>query len=236
MLGSDGWLPFKIPAFFVNQTVILELIRHTLSATVSIAAEIRIASWPSKNFIFPPSLAPLGTRFSDPRAVMAGRGEACYFPRDLNKGSYGGDVHCYQQYLSHKGYLLDEPTGYFGERTATATRRWQRDNGISGDDAGEFGEWSRERYASTHGLPLPGEGRVFKDAKSDEVRNRFSEIIIFSTATAVRVTSHSRVHIYPRIELDALTHQLSPSTHHRKTRASTCAPSSRASRTARPDA
>ena len=108
---------------------------------------------------------------------MAGRGEACYFPRDLNKGSYGGDVHCFQQYLSHKGYLLDEPTGYFGERTATATRRWQRDNGISGDDAGEFGEWSRERYASTHGLPLPGEGRVFKDAKSDEVRNRFSEII-----------------------------------------------------------
>ena len=131
----------------------------------------------AKSYIFPPSLAPLGTRFSDPRAVMAGRGEACYFPRDLNKGSYGGDVHCYQQYLSHKGYLLDEPTGYFGERTATATRRWQRDNGISGDDAGEFGEWSRERYASTHGLPLPGEGRVFKDAKSDEVRNRFSEII-----------------------------------------------------------
>ena len=190
----------------------------------------------AKSYIFPPSLAPLGTRFSDPRAVMAGRGEACYFPRDLNKGSYGGDVHCYQQYLSHKGYLLDEPTGYFGERTATATRRWQRDNGISGDDAGEFGEWSRERYASTHGLPLPGEGRVFKDAKSDEVRNRFSEIIINSTATAVRVTSHSRVHIYPRIELDALTHQLSPSTHHRKTRASTCAPSSRASRTARRDA
>ena len=162
---------------------------------------------------------------------MAGRGEACYFPRDLNKGSYGGDVHCYQQYLSHKGYLLDEPTGYFGERTATATRRWQRDNGISGDDAGEFGEWSRERYASTHGLPLPGEGRVFKDAKSDEVRNRFSEII-FSTATAVRVTSPSRVHPYPRIDLstDASI------TLHRKTRASTCAPSSRASRTARPDA
>ena len=235
MGGSDGWLPFKIPAFSVNQTVILELIRHTLSATVSIAAEIRIASWPSKNFIFPPSLAPLGTRFSDPRAVMAGRGEACYFPRDLNKGSYGGDVHCYQQYLSHKGYLLDEPTGYFGERTATATRRWQRDNGISGDDAGEFGEWSRERYASTHGLPLPGEGRVFKDAKSDEVRNRFSEII--TSARRQLCASHpTRVFTDTRASTSALTHQSSPSTHHRKTRASTCAPSSRASRTARPDA
>ena len=92
---------------------------------------------------------------------MAGRGEACYFPRDLTKGSYGGDVHCFQQYLSHKGYLLDEPTGYFGERTATATRRWQRDNGIGGDDAGDFGEWSRDRYAATHGLTLPREGRIF---------------------------------------------------------------------------
>ena len=107
---------------------------------------------------------------------MAGRGEACYFPRDLTKGSYGGDVHCFQQYLSHKGYLLDEPTGYFGERTATATRRWQRDNGISGDDAGDFGEWSRERYAATHGLPLPSEGRIFKDAKSDEVREARKKI------------------------------------------------------------
>ncbi|ACO64625.1 predicted protein [Micromonas commoda] len=107
---------------------------------------------------------------------MAGRGEACYFPRDLTKGSYGGDVHCFQQYLSHKGYLLDEPTGYFGERTATATRRWQRDNGIGGDDAGDFGEWSRERYAATHGLPLPSEGRIFKDAKSDEVREARKKI------------------------------------------------------------
>lgn len=56
---------------------------------------------------------------------MADRGDACYFPRDLGKGSYGGDVHCFQQFLSNKGYLLEEPTGYFGERTATATKRWQ---------------------------------------------------------------------------------------------------------------
>ena len=56
---------------------------------------------------------------------MAGRGDSCYFPRDLGRGSYGGDVHCFQQFLSNKGYLLEEPTGYFGERTATAAKRWQ---------------------------------------------------------------------------------------------------------------
>jgi hypothetical protein len=56
---------------------------------------------------------------------MAGRGDTCYFPRDLGRGSYGGDVHCFQQFLSNKGYLLEEPTGYFGERTATASKRWQ---------------------------------------------------------------------------------------------------------------
>ena len=56
---------------------------------------------------------------------MPGDGDACYFPRDLGKGSYGGDVHCLQRFLARKGYLLEEPTGYYGERTATATRRWQ---------------------------------------------------------------------------------------------------------------
>ena len=56
---------------------------------------------------------------------MPGDGDACYFPRDLGKGSYGGDVHCLQRFLARKGYLLEEPTGYYGERTATAARRWQ---------------------------------------------------------------------------------------------------------------
>ena len=57
--------------------------------------------------------------------MPSGDGDACYFPRDLGRGSYGGDVHCLQLFLSRKGYLNEEPTGYFGDRTAIATKRWQ---------------------------------------------------------------------------------------------------------------
>lgn len=32
-------------------------------------------------------------------APMAGKGEVCYFHRDLKKGSYGGDVSCLQAHL-----------------------------------------------------------------------------------------------------------------------------------------
>ena len=78
---------------------------------------------------------PAATPFSDPRPnptfgknrtrMPSGDGDACYFPRDLGRGSYGGDVHCLQRFLSRKGYLNEEPTGYFGDRTAIATKRWQ---------------------------------------------------------------------------------------------------------------
>ena len=57
--------------------------------------------------------------------MPSGDDDACYFPRDLGRGSYGGDVHCLQRFLTRKGYLLEEPTGYFGDRTAAATKRWQ---------------------------------------------------------------------------------------------------------------
>jgi len=57
--------------------------------------------------------------------MPSGDGDACYFPRDLGRGSYGGDVHCLQRFLTRKGYLMEEPTGYFGDRTAIATKRWQ---------------------------------------------------------------------------------------------------------------
>lgn len=65
-------------------------------------------------------------KFAENRTRMpSGDGDACYFPRDLGRGSYGGDVHCLQRFLSRKGYLNEEPTGYFGDRTAIATKRWQ---------------------------------------------------------------------------------------------------------------
>ena len=64
---------------------------------------------------------------------MAGRGEACYFPRDLTKGSYGGDVHCFQQYLSHKGYLLDEMIGQPWDTRGTRELEFIRHRQPAGD-------------------------------------------------------------------------------------------------------
>ena len=54
--------------------------------------------------------------------MSTGTGDACYLARDLGNGSYGGDVHCLQRFFARKGYLQEEATGYYGERTATAAR------------------------------------------------------------------------------------------------------------------
>jgi hypothetical protein len=57
--------------------------------------------------------------------MSTGTGDACYLARDLGNGSYGGDVHCLQRFFARKGYLQEEATGYYGERTATAASRWK---------------------------------------------------------------------------------------------------------------
>jgi len=98
---------------------------------------------------------------------VGGRGDSCYFPRDLGRGSYGGDVHCFQQYLSARGYLLEEPTGFFGERTAAAAKRWQKDSGLGYID-GDLETTSRSFFATQNGLPAPGSGRVTMKAQAHE--------------------------------------------------------------------
>mmetsp|Transcript_8719 Transcript_8719/g.32613 ORF Transcript_8719/g.32613 Transcript_8719/m.32613 type:complete len:205 (+) Transcript_8719:897-1511(+) len=109
----------------------------------------------------------LGAWFFRVFRMPSGDGDACYFPRDLGRGSYGGDVHCLQRFLTRKGYLLEEPTGYFGDRTAAATKRWQRDNGVDSVD-GTLEPSSRDKYALLHGLPLPGSGRITSGAGPDQ--------------------------------------------------------------------
>lgn len=76
-------------------------------------------------------------------------GDRCAFPRNLTRGTYGGDVNCLQQHLAHQarahsraqqrawtgaegarvpsqGFLTEEePTGYFGAHTEAALRKWQ---------------------------------------------------------------------------------------------------------------
>mmetsp|Transcript_15100 Transcript_15100/g.20835 ORF Transcript_15100/g.20835 Transcript_15100/m.20835 type:complete len:183 (+) Transcript_15100:254-802(+) len=90
---------------------------------------------------------------------MAGNiGDSCYFPRDISKGTYGGDVNCLQQYLQHTGYLSEDPTGYFGEVTETAVKKWQSAVGLPGSSSpssGSLDAASRAWYARKHGLPCP---------------------------------------------------------------------------------
>lgn len=90
---------------------------------------------------------------------MGSNGEACYFPRDLTKGSYGGDVNCLQQFLRHKGYLPEEPTGYYGEKTQTAVAKWQDDIGsqVPALGKGVLNMGTRQWYAKKFGLPSPSD-------------------------------------------------------------------------------
>ena len=98
------------------------------------------------------------------------RGDACYFPRNLVTGTYGGDVHCLQQYLNHKGYLPDEPDGFYGDRTSDAARRWQEAIGLEG--GGVLDIKARAAYAKLLGLPTPGSNRVTnEDGDEKGVRN-----------------------------------------------------------------
>ncbi|WZN60266.1 PG_binding_1 domain-containing protein [Chloropicon roscoffensis] len=88
----------------------------------------------------------------DPKSL---RGDACYFYRDLGAGSYGGDVNCLQQFLSRKGLLKEEPTGYYGDKTEKAVLSWQKGNGVRPAN-GILGLASRQLYARKQRLPVPG--------------------------------------------------------------------------------
>ena len=97
------------------------------------------------------------------------KGDTCYFPRDLAKGSYGGDVNCLQQYLKHKGYLNEEPTGYYGEVTETGVKKWQSSVGLT-PPKGVVDKATRSWYAAKQGLPAPDSTSAAgdKDALGDK--------------------------------------------------------------------
>lgn len=63
--------------------------------------------------------------------------------RDLRVGAQGDDVRGLQEFLRENKFLAVEPTGYFGQMTADAVRRWQSAEGVSA--VGVFGPRSRER-------------------------------------------------------------------------------------------
>jgi len=63
--------------------------------------------------------------------------------RNLGVGAQGDDVRGLQEFLSEQGHLRASPTGYFGQMTAEAVRRWQAQEGVQA--VGAFGPLSRDR-------------------------------------------------------------------------------------------
>jgi hypothetical protein len=112
---------FKAPPGFRYFFLIMPLLTDNKQQTKQVAP-IATAADHRSTALAPPHPPP---RAGSRSRAMSGDGDACYFPRNLGVGAYGGDVHCLQSFLARRGYLLEEPTGYFGERTANATKRWQ---------------------------------------------------------------------------------------------------------------
>lgn len=101
------------------------------------------------------------------RTLPRPQGDRCAFPRNLTRGSYGGDVNCLQQHLAAtvctqraflwlprcsdtgpQGFLVDEePSGYFGAQTEAALRRWHAAQGVATPSPGLFGREGRAAYA-----------------------------------------------------------------------------------------
>ena len=106
--------------------------------------------------------ASLAAEMSQQPALETPEGDRCSFPRNLARGTFGGDVNCLQQLLAHEGFLtLEEPSGFFGAHTEDALRRWQAANGLAAESV--FSLPARALYAQKRGLPLPDSGRIFAD-------------------------------------------------------------------------
>lgn len=63
--------------------------------------------------------------------------------RNLAAGAQGDDVRGLQEYLYENKFLSVAPTGYFGQMTQEAVRKWQTQEGVQA--VGAFGPISRER-------------------------------------------------------------------------------------------
>ncbi|CAI5485118.1 unnamed protein product, partial [Closterium sp. Yama58-4] len=111
-----------------------------------------------------------GARMASGEGDEVAGGRACYFHRDLKRGSYGGDVSCLQEYLRAEGFLYEEPSGYFGTATEEAVIKWQTSNALV-PARGIVGYSSRVAYARKHGLPTTEQLRAMeKAAEGCEVR------------------------------------------------------------------
>lgn len=79
-----------------------------------------------------------------PGNVVPGKHRICQLlSRNLDRGAEGDDVRSLQEFLYENKLLAVAPTGYFGEMTAAAVRKWQSNEGVMA--VGAFGPLSRER-------------------------------------------------------------------------------------------
>lgn len=79
-----------------------------------------------------------------PGSTVPGTHRICsVLSRNLDRGSEGDDVRGLQEFLYENKFLTVAPTGYFGQMTADAVKKWQSNEGVSA--IGAFGPMSRER-------------------------------------------------------------------------------------------
>jgi len=98
-------------------------------------------------------------------ATPAKKRVCAYMLRNLEAGAEGEDVLALQEFLHENGLLGVKPTGYFGDLTSNAVKKWQEKEGIQ--KAGNFGPLSRERLMAWCGT----EGaKMHHDAMKDEMK------------------------------------------------------------------
>ena len=117
-------------------------------------------------------------------------GEACYFPRDLSRGAFGGDVFCLQHFLKRQGALNEAPSGYFGEKTEKAVEKWQSREGILPSN-GILAWTSRTRYAKVNGLPQPRPGVAAGASTSDGKERTCIDVCSEHSGVQVRLTQYA---------------------------------------------
>ncbi len=89
-------------------------------------------------------------------SVASANAQTVTYSRNLTVGSRGTDVTSLQTLLAAKGFLMVEPTGYFGSLTKAALSAWQSSVGIS-PASGYFGPITRAYVATAGGVStVPG--------------------------------------------------------------------------------
>ena len=115
---------------------------------------------------------------------------SCQFERNLFPSLKGDDVKCLQTYLKQSGYFNGPITGYYGNLTKEAVRKWQKANNIF-PAHGYFSLISRKFYLSLfskqeladQSKQQKQQGLILPEVKDDEIiidnNNGFNQIDLY---------------------------------------------------------